>query len=177
MSTRLVLCACVCAHKYINIYKQEEVEKEEEDRRRRKMVERARLCRQEWEREREGRPELKAFVCSFQTDLAGTPALRRLGRGCGRVSRGKVGLVRPQKRTFGSARRRGFAHWVESPSTEQKLAQRIYETRSIGFTLPCRRELHTPVPRCAVGTSRLSWNGANSFPWKPTSYNSVHFGL
>lgn len=31
------------------------------------------LCSQS-EREREGRPELKAFVCSFQTDLAGTPA-------------------------------------------------------------------------------------------------------
>lgn len=35
-----------------------------------------------------------------------------------------------------------------------------------------------PPPPCqAVGLSRLSWNGANSFPWKPTSYNSVHFGL
>lgn len=33
-------------------------------------------------------------------------------------------------------------------------------------------------PLCdSVGLSLLSWNGANSFPWKPTSYNSVHFGL
>lgn len=46
-------------------------------------------------REREGRPELKAFVCSFQTDLAGTPTLRQLGRGCGRVSGGNVGFFRP----------------------------------------------------------------------------------
>lgn len=34
-----------------------------------------------------------------------------------------------------------------------------------------------PPPCDSVGLSRLSWNGANSFPWKPTSYNSVHFGL
>lgn len=37
------------------------------------------LCRQS--EEREGRPGLKAFVCSFQTDLAWTKPLRPHGRG------------------------------------------------------------------------------------------------
>lgn len=48
-----------------------------------KKTELGRLCRQNV-CEREGRPELKAFVCSFQTDLAGPPELRLNWRGAGK---------------------------------------------------------------------------------------------
>lgn len=128
-------------------------------------------------REREGRPELKAFVCSFQTDLAGTPALRRLGRGCGRVSAVMSwGFFSPTKRTVDSARSKG-SHTRLNPPRANKHARRSDVPRSFDFGSPRLCALRSPLRCGAVGTSRLSWNGANSFPWKPTSYNSVHFGL
>lgn len=67
------------------------------EKQKKKKIEPGWLCRQS-EREREGRPGLKAFVCSFQTDLAGAPALQLHGRGGRKKHRQLYPLNRAQQR-------------------------------------------------------------------------------